>query len=271
MKREGITVYESALFRTVTTVIEGDDYVLLVDPNWLPQEVEFIAQHVERVSGGRSLFLLFTHSDYDHIIGYGRFKTATTIASLAFTQNKQPEQILQQIRNFDDGYYLKRSYPIVYPDIDLIIAGDGVSQPIGNEELRFFQAPGHNPDGLLAFLPQRGVLIVGDYLSNIEFPYVYHSVKKYRKTLDTIKLLVEGGEVELLISGHGDATDDSAEMQHRLEESYTYLDQLEHSVRTDTPFDLPTLFTRYDFPKVMGKFHAGNVKLMKEHVAKYPA
>ena len=271
LQLEGIRLYESALFRTVTTIVEGKGYVLLVDPNWLPQEVEHLAQVIDGLLNGRKLYLLFTHSDYDHIIGYERFPYATTIASLAFTKNKEPEKVLSQIRDFDDSYYLSRSYPISYPSIDLVVEGEGTSRSLGTEEkLVFYQAQGHNPDGLLTFIPGRGILIVGDYLSNIEFPYVYHGVKEYRETLSKLEELIDRGEVKLLVTGHGDATANQQEMRYRLKESNDYLNQLEQSIRQRNSFDLKALFRRYHFPKVMGEFHAGNIKLMEQHVAKYP-
>lgn len=269
-KQPGLTLYESALFRTVTTLLEGDDSLLLVDPNWLPQEVEFIAEEVRRLSRSRKLYLLFTHSDYDHIIGYGRFPDAETIASAAFTDNPDKEKILTQIREFDDAYYLRRTYDIVYPTIRHVIAVEGTELSLGSETAVFYQAPGHNPDGLLTFLPERGVLIVGDYLSNIEFPYLYHSVADYRATLDRLEQLIHSGGVRLLITGHGDATDDLGEMTRRLADSRDYLDALEHSVRQGILFDTASLFQRYGFPKVMTDFHAGNVKLMRQYLDFHP-
>lgn len=270
LQQEGLRLYESALFRTVTTVIEGAEYVLLVDPNWLPQEVEYIAHEVDELIRDRKLYLLFTHSDYDHIIGYARFPGATTIASLAFTQNEETEKILTQIKDFDDSYYLSRSYPITYPAIEMVIGGEGVAHKLGEEKVVFYQAPGHNDDGLLTFFPNRGILIVGDYLSNIEFPYVYHGVGEYRDILQKLAELIESGKVKMLITGHGDATDNLEEMRTRLRESHEYLDQLEKAVRNNFPFDLSTLFQRYRFPKVMGDFHAGNVELMKKYVTSHP-
>lgn len=269
-KQPCLTLYESALFRTVTTLLEGDDFMLLVDPNWLPQEVEFIAEEVRRRSRGRKLYLLFTHSDYDHIIGYRRFPGAETIASAAFTENPDEEKILTQIREFDDAYYLRRSYSIEYPTIRHAMAGQGSVLPLGAETAHFYQAPGHNRDGILTFLPERGVLIVGDYLSNIEFPYLYHSVADYRATLDRLEQLIGSGGVRLLITGHGDATDDRKEMERRLLDSREYLDALEGSLREDTPFAAESLFQRYGFPKVMADFHAGNVKLMQQHINLHP-
>ncbi len=265
-----VRLYESALFRTVTTLLEGDDFLFLVDPNWLPQEVEYIAEEVRGLLGTRKLYLLFTHSDYDHIIGYARFPEATVIASAAFVSNPDKAKIIQQILDFDDSYYLTRKYPIVYPEVTMSIGEEQQELALPGESVRFFQAPGHNADGLLTFFPQRGVLIVGDYLSNIEFPYVYHSVSAYRSTLGQLELLIRSGEVRLLITGHGDATSKQQEMLHRLAESREYLDALEASMRSGKDFDSERLFRRYGFPKVMAEFHAGNVKLMKKYIADHP-
>jgi len=257
-KTDGLLLLESDLFRTVTTIIEGNDFLLLVDPNWLPREVEYIAREIEHRRAGKQLYLLFTHSDYDHIIGYERFAGAITIASAAFTSNPDKEKVLTQIREFDDAYYLRRPYAISYPNIDQPVL-DGVDTlKLGTETILFFPAPGHNRDGMLTLLPERGILIAGDYLSNIEFPYVYHSISQYRITLGTLGDLIDSGRVGLLITGHGDATDSQEEMQARLRDSHQYLDDLEYAVRNGQPFDTESLFKRYGFPKVMGDFHAGN-------------
>lgn len=266
-----VRLYESALFRTVSTLVEGEDFLLLVDPTWLPQEVEFLAEIVDALLGERKLYLLFTHSDYDHIIGYGRFPRATVIASAAFVSNPNQASILRQILDFDDSYYLTRNYPIVYPEVDVVIDGNPQEYTLPGETVRFYQAPGHNADGLVTFFPRRGLLIVGDYLSNVEFPYVYHGVAAYRDTLDQLESIITTEHVTLLVSGHGDATSDREEMRRRLTESREYLDKLERAVRSGARFDLPALFRRYAFPKVMSDFHAGNVKLMEKHVAEYPA
>ena len=267
----GCRVFESALFRTTTTLVTGDDHLLLVDPTWLPHEIEAITEHVADLAPGRECFLAFTHSDYDHILGFGRFPEFRTVASGAFVRNADPDEPLEQIRTFDDEYYVTRPYPITYPRIDLPVEGNGVTLELGEETYLGYQAAGHNPDGLILLNRDRGILIVGDYLSNVEFPYVYHSVAEYRRTLDRLEGIIREERVELLISGHGDPTTDPEEMHRRIRDSRSYLDELEESVVTGRAFDLDRLFTRYRFPRIMRKFHAGNVKLMQQHVRSQPS
>ena len=270
-ERADLILFESALFRTVTTLLIGDQYLLLVDPNWLPDEVQYIADRVAPFTTDRECFLLFTHSDYDHIVGYGKFSDFRTIASRAFAQQTDRKMALQQVVEWDDSNYISRDYPLVYPPIDRPIGGDGTELQLGEDTYVFYQAPGHNADGLLTFNRSRGILVVGDYLSNIEFPYIYHSVRDYRVTLDKLERLIRSDAVRVLVTGHGDHTEDRGEMLHRLKESRQYIDELERSVREGTPFDLEALFRRYRFPEIMQKFHEGNVRLVTASAPAFPA
>ncbi|NJB84602.1 glyoxylase-like metal-dependent hydrolase (beta-lactamase superfamily II) [Lewinella marina] len=268
--RPDLRLYESALFRTVSSLIVGEDYLLLVDPTWLPGEVAAIHAEAEALLPGRQGYLLFTHSDYDHILGFGKFADWHTLASQSFVDHPDPEEVLREIREFDDQYYITRDHPVVYPRIDTAIVGEGTAHRLGSETYLFWQSPGHNADGLLVLHPQRGILIVGDYLSNVEFPYLYHSVADYRATLDKIEAILQEYDVRILVSGHGDPTSNPDEMHQRLGDARRYLDALEASVRQQQPFDLEGLFTCYRFPGVMRRFHAENVILMERHVAQYP-
>ncbi|MEM6697670.1 MAG: MBL fold metallo-hydrolase, partial [Bacteroidota bacterium] len=169
--------------------------------------------------------LLFTHSDYDHIIAYKRFAPlAKVIASQAFVNHPNPEKELKTIREFDEEYYITRNYEISYPKVDIIINGEEKRQ-LGEETYHFLPADGHNRDGILAFHEELGVLILGDYLSNLEFPFIYESLAAYRATLNRIEMLLQTGNVQLLITGHGDCTKDAKEMQKRLAQSNSYLNR----------------------------------------------
>ena len=151
-----LIIFESALFRTTTSLILGEDYVLLIDPNWLPIELDFIEKTILSLAADKEKYLLFTHSDYDHIIGYGKFKKYKTIASENFIKNLSKDKVLKQIKKFDDDYYVKREYHIEYPKIDIVISGENEKISIGSDEYSFFQARGHNLDGLIVYNEGKG-------------------------------------------------------------------------------------------------------------------
>jgi hydroxyacylglutathione hydrolase len=265
-RSKSLIIFESALFRTTTSLIIGENYILLIDPNWLPIELDFIEKTIQSLGENLEKYLLFTHSDYDHIIGYGQFKGYKTIASKNFVENNDKETILKQIEKFDDEYYVTRSYRIEYPTIEMAISGDNESLKIGSDEYLFYQAKGHNQDGMLIFNPTKKILIAGDYLSNIEFPYIYDSVERYKQTLSKFEKIITQESLEILITGHGDYTTDSKEMITRIEESRAYITELERSVIDQIAFNETNLYTRYQFPIIMNQFHQNNVKLVKKEL-----
>ncbi len=262
----GILVFQSALFQTTTTVIDTPDLVLVIDPNWLPEEIANIRNHVAKVRQGKPLYLLFTHSDYDHIIGYNAFPGATCIASRAFVQNPEKAAVLQQIRDFDDEYYIRRDYAIAYPLIDIEIEKDGQVLQVGDTEITFWLAPGHNPDGLFAFVKTGNFFIVGDYLSDVEFPYIYYSSVEYEKTILKADEIIKTYQPKYLIPGHGHVTDSTVEMHQRIVDSGDYILDLRKHLQQGTTFPLDQLLARYHFPKIMTKFHEGNIALMQKEL-----
>ncbi|MBK6621707.1 MAG: MBL fold metallo-hydrolase [Saprospirales bacterium] len=262
-----ITVFESALFRTTSTVVETPDLILVADPNCLPGEIEAIRGHVAQIRGERPLYLLFTHSDWDHIIGYRAFEGAKVIASQALRDNPHPEKSLEGIREFDDEHYIRRSYPIEYPRVDIPIHSDGQELILGSTKLIFQLAPGHTPDGLFTLVDPYGIWLAGDYLSNIEFPFVYHGFKEYLDTLSKATRMMQEQTVRLLVPGHGDATTNKTEMEARIFSSEQYLRKVVRSLQNQMTFDLEEFLKDYSFPGTLGKYHRENMELAKKEYA----
>lgn len=257
-------VFESALFKTTSTVLWTNDLVLVVDPNWLPHEIDKIRQFTDSIKENRPVFLLFTHSDYDHILGYGAFPDAKVIASKAFVGNATKNSVLDQIEKFDHDYYIDRPYQMVYPEVDIIVEKSGQKFMVGDTELNFYLAPGHNPDGIFTFIKQFGIWIVGDYLSDVEFPYIYHSCHAYEQSLILAKKILKNWQPKLMIPGHGKATTSQEEMELRIEESFEYLNLLKKSAMEQLTFPETFLWNRYNYARSMKLFHDNNLALAKK-------
>jgi hydroxyacylglutathione hydrolase len=268
-QNDRLTVFESELMQTTCSLIQGDDYVLLVDPNWLPSEVEYIAAFVQDIQQGRKLYLFFTHSDYDHIIAYEKFRLgAEIIVSQALLDNPQKEDQLEEIRKFYDQYYLKPPWPITYPDTaDIVVKGEQEVHQLGQTAYYFFQAPGHNADGLIAWCPDTGILLSGDYLCDVEFPFIYHSIAEYQTTLFTLKQIINTGSVRFLVPGHGNIASSQDEIQNRLAAANWYLQHLTDSVINDRLFPEAELWARYPhFPVIQQKYHQDNLALAQKEI-----
>jgi len=253
---ETVVVFQSALYQTTSTLIDAESALLLIDPAWLPAEVSEIQSHVVAIRRGRPLYLLFTHSDFDHIIGYGAFPEAVVIASAAFTDHPAKEYPVKQIHDFDTKYYLKRTYPISYPKVDLAVVNDGERMKIGKCELTFYLAPGHTKDGLLTVIEPGGIMAAGDHLSDVEFPFIFDSYESYLETIIKMKTIVDAGNIQLLIPGHGSVTNSPEDIQQRVDQSLHYLQSLEKKEEDSEKM----LTEQYEFYEGMKDTHLHNVK-----------
>jgi hydroxyacylglutathione hydrolase len=259
---QNITIFQSALFQTNSTVVKTDDFILVVDPCWLPDEVMAIKHYVDSIRKQLPVYLLFTHSDYDHIIGYKAFDADHVITSAAFKTNPDREKNIEQILQFDDNFYVQRTYPIVYPEADILISKNNTHLKIGNTKMSFFLTPGHTADSLMAIVWHLGICIAGDYLSDVEFPFIYQSSVEYENTLEKMLEIHDKNWFTKLIPGHGSPALTMKDWLNRRIEGLAYIYAVRESVATKIPFDEDSLWEKYNFPRLQLKYHRENVALI---------
>lgn len=264
-KAGSIALFQSDLYETNSLVVETSDYVLVADPCWLPREVEEIRQYVEGIRAGRKLLLLFTHSDFDHIIGYGAFPEAEVIASRAFADKSTAEQesILEQIREFDDSYYLRRPYELTYPVVDHVMEADGQVMTFGDIILTGYSARGHNNDGMFTLIEPLGLFIAGDYLSDVEFPYIEDSSVSYEETLHKVELIIARNPITLMVPGHGETTSSLNEIRRRRDAGLNYIQNMRVAVASGEQEIIDQLIAGCAFPRNLAKFHQSNQLLFQ--------
>lgn len=265
------TIFKSALYETNSAVVITDDCVVIADPCWLPNEVEQIRHYVENNRGNRPLYLLFTHSDFDHLIGYKAFPDAIVIASEALhnKSHREKEDIVEQMKEFDDQYYITRNYEIQYPVVDQPIAGEETILRIGGTTLTFFQAPGHTNDGLFTVIEPSGVFLAGDYFSDIEFPFIYDDSKQYEKTIRKLDDILANYSLKLLVTGHGNAASDTLDMKKRQNDALHYIQTLRKMVIEKDQTGLERLIAGSKFPRNMEKCHQQNILQLEKELNRY--
>ncbi|MEQ1747669.1 MAG: MBL fold metallo-hydrolase [Saprospiraceae bacterium] len=261
-----ITIFQSALYQTNSTVVRTDDLVLVVDPAYLPDEVAAISEYVESIREERSVFLVFTHSDYDHIIGYKAIRADKVFMSETMAENPRRMAILEQMYDLDEQYYIKRRYPLEYPVPDFKVYRDAVQYRHLGTKMAFYLTPGHTADSMMVVVWQLGLCIAGDYLSNIEFPFINQSSVEYIKTLEKLPRIHDRNWFTRLIPGHGDPALTINDWLKRRTDSLAYIYALRESIAMGTPFDADELLARYNFPRSQRKEHEANVALLRsEH------
>lgn len=267
-KDDTVTIFRSLLYETNSVVVHTKDAVIVVDPCWLPHEVEEIRRYVYTILQGRSLYLLLTHSDYDHIIGYKAFPDAQVIAShrLAARSEQDKLEIVEQIKAFDDEYYLVRPYEICYPEVDWQVEAEGDTLVIGETVLNFYHALGHNDDGLFTVVEPYGLLICGDYFSDIEFPYIYFSSDEYEKTVLKLETILQRHDIKMLLTGHGNETAHIVEMKKRQLDALRYIQKMRVAISVGNKTDIDDLIKDVPFPRNMRKFHRDNQLLFEKEL-----
>ncbi|GEK91418.1 MBL fold metallo-hydrolase [Alkalibacterium kapii] len=259
-QKNNLTVFQSALFQTTSAVIIGEESIILTDPTWLPHEINEIKEYIDEVKKNRQLYIIYTHSDFDHIIGSGAFSNATVIASKNFQLNSNKQEILNEVAAFDQEYYIERDYDVTYPTVDRVINADGESINLTSMTLTFFNAPGHTADGLFILVEPFGIFLSGDYLSDVEFPFITSSFKDYETTLSRAEWILDNYTVNVHVPGHGSVTDRKDEMRNRISFSKDYLKRLKKHDQTLER----DLRKKYQFFEGMKDNHYQNYKYLDE-------
>lgn len=260
---EHLTVFESQIYKTTSSVIKTDDCIIVVDPALLPAEIDEIRAYVDSIKGELPIFLIITHSDWDHFVGASAFPEAKVIASKAFTL-KNADELIEQVKAFDDDYYIEREYPIIYPQVDIVVEGDGQQLEIGNTLLTFYEALGHTDDGIFIVIDSVGAIIAGDYLSDVEFPFIYSSSLDYINTLEKVDKILKSHSVNVLVPGHGHVAKGEENILQRKQDSLTYIKELKKAVEAGLKHE--HLINRYSFQRALKKCHWENVLLIENEL-----
>jgi glyoxylase-like metal-dependent hydrolase (beta-lactamase superfamily II) len=265
---KGVWLFTSALYQTTCTIIKTEHEIFVVDPNWLPHEVSRIKSFVDQHKDDRKMYLIFTHSDYDHIVGYGAFQPDSVIASEAFVQNTQKDEDVRKALHFDQSHYISRDYMIIYPHVDIMIAHDGQTLQFNDTIMTFYLAPGHTDQGLFIIVEPQGVWIAGDYLSDIEFPLISGSLIEYHATLNKVDGIMREHGIQYLVPGHGTVENSVSGIEIRKAHALEYLDDIEACISKDIPFPEEVYRKRYPFWEGIRDWHQENIDhLRKQHQA----
>ncbi|MEC5423551.1 MBL fold metallo-hydrolase [Virgibacillus sp. C22-A2] len=255
-----ITVFQSSIFMTTTAIIQTNKAVIMTDPNWLPSEIEVIKNYINQIVGDKQLYIIYTHSDFDHIIGSGAFPEAMVIASKQFDNNPTKEDVVQKINRFDQEYYLNRNYIPEYPSVDIVVSDDGKKLELESLTMTFYKAPGHTNDGLFTVVEPYGIFLSGDYLSDIEFPFIFSDYNDYVNTVNKAENILLNHNITTHVPGHGSTTQDQIEIQNRINCSKYYLKQLFHDKGELERY----LSNKYKFFEGMKSIHFDNKKMIKK-------
>ncbi|MEA2374185.1 MAG: hypothetical protein QOD53_648 [Thermoleophilaceae bacterium] len=231
---EDAIVVTSRLWQTTATAIRHGEEAVLVDSLYFPDELELLPTLLAQASF-RPNGLLATHADYDHLLGRLAFPDlALGVGQLTAERlQAEPGTAQRDLRDADAEHYVKRPAPLSLGAFQALPVPGYVG--LGETEIELHPAEGHTRDGMALMVREAGLLVCGDYLSDVEVPLIAAagSLADYRDTLGRLSGLVDNADV--VVPGHGSPHDrDTA--RRILEEDLAYLDALE---RGDERPELP--------------------------------
>jgi hydroxyacylglutathione hydrolase len=189
--------FEGFLWETTSLLVLGEAESLVVDPAITGDEVAGIDRRAREL-GAPVQQVLITHGDWDHVCGIGGFPDAvvamgeeTAEKVTAGTAEKSVQRAVEAL-----GFV-----PAGSPRVDRTFAR-GSAVALGPFLVETFPLVGHTPDASGFRLREVGLLLVGDYLSAVEFPFAT-SPAAYRMTLAGLIEMLREDPPETVIPGHG--------------------------------------------------------------------
>jgi hydroxyacylglutathione hydrolase len=196
--RPGVIRYESALWETTALALHADGQAVLVDPCISAPEIAAIATDVA-ARGLAVRGLLITHADWDHVCGISAFPGVPAIMSRGAAARIASGQAAESVVR--EGAAEGLSWGGA-PRADLVFE-PGEALQVGPFTVETMALPGHTECGAGYRVRELDLLCVGDYLSVIEFPFVYVSTAAYRATLAALSDALERDPAEHVVPGHG--------------------------------------------------------------------
>jgi glyoxylase-like metal-dependent hydrolase (beta-lactamase superfamily II) len=195
-----VEVLTSGIWQTTTTLLSHGGSCVVVDPAYFPRELDAIASRVRELGGAEAV--VFTHGHWDHVMGHTALPevpvwVSQVLAHAIATDDPRAARYLEDAREFDSRWYVPRPAGHRWP-ASLRGVADDEAVELAGIPARTLHLPGHSPEGL--GLVVEDVLLVGDYLSPCEIPFI-DDVDAYRRTV--VRLLEILRTVREVIPGHG--------------------------------------------------------------------
>lgn len=234
MKQEslgaGLSLFQSAAWQMSSLVLDLGGETLVVDPGYFPEEVDQLASALA-ACGPQPARLLLTHSHFDHVAGLPALPPLPVIAHARLGGN-QPSRVAKALTDFDGQLYVERAGSLKLPTPAVPVSAP-LTLAAGRDRLHLCPAPGHSVDCLFTVIERAGLFLPGDYLSELEFPFLGEepgSLSQYLETLTLALRLIDDFRPRLLVPGHGPTATTLAAMKERARRDQAYLENLNERV-----------------------------------------
>jgi len=225
----GVYVATAEMYTTTTTIVAGaGGDCLLIDPAVSVADLAALAGWLS-AHGLRPVAGWSTHPHWDHLLwsaALGDAPRYATPRAVTAAARKQAD-LISSVRAAAPGHDLT-----LFGRVEALLAHE-IDWP-GPRAL-VYEHDAHAPGHGAIFLPDSGLLIAGDMVSDIEIPLLdLESADPFGGYREGLHLLANVPGVRIVVPGHGQVGDD-AELRRRIAADLTYLDAVRAGGDTADP------------------------------------
>ena len=226
---DGVWVHESEFIQSNTTVVQGADGVLLVDPGITSTELADLADDL-RVLGQPVVAGFSTHPDWDHVLWHESFGSAPRYSTALGASSMHALLDHPEWRTLVAGV-TPPEYADDFP-FDLFGLTTGLPEgartlPWNGPVIRIIEHRAHAEGHAALLIEDRRVLIAGDMLSDIFMPFLDldadDPLGDYLAALDLFDNIADS--VSVVIPGHG-SVGSTPELRTRIAQDRAYAQAL---------------------------------------------
>jgi glyoxylase-like metal-dependent hydrolase (beta-lactamase superfamily II) len=193
--------FEASLWETTSLLVHAEGESLVVDPAITTDEVAAIAEKAIDL-GAPVRHVLITHVHWDHVCGIGSFPDAVVAMSTETAEAVTSGAAAESVRTAAEAHGVEVPGSL---RVDRAIER-GTALSLGPFTVETFPLLGHADDTTGFRLREYGLLLVGDHLSAVEFPFAT-SPAAYRITLAGLIELLREDPPATVVPGHGPPLD----------------------------------------------------------------
>jgi glyoxylase-like metal-dependent hydrolase (beta-lactamase superfamily II) len=235
----GVLIHQSEFCQSNAVVVQGQAGVLLIDPGVYGSEMACLANDL-RDAGQIVVAAFSTHPHWDHVLWHAELGSAPRYGTA---------RCAAAIRGELSGPHWQDSVAKwIPPDIaeqiswDLFgritgLPADTARIPWDGPHVRIIEHQAHAAGHAALLIEERGVLVVGDMLSDVLIPMLdlHDAADPIEDYLAALPLL-EGaaGHVDVLIPGHG-SVGGADQLRARIEQDRTYVHALQDAHVSSDP------------------------------------
>lgn len=197
--QRGELVLQSELWATNSAVVFAGAACVVCDPSIFPEE---IAEIRGLTRGAADVYVLVTHSDFDHVCGVPAFADATVLAGESTAAAIADGTARRKLE--EGGTEWRTAWPGELR-VDAVLSG--APTRCGELEVSAVDCPGHGDDGAAFVIGGRGLLLAGDYLSAVCPPIVLGRIDAAIASIERLLCAIDQHGVTAVVPGHGPVLD----------------------------------------------------------------